>query len=254
MPRLASILQPKGQELHWTQLPALREIGPPEAPSAAAPSIASWPLRPIRSGSSGVTRRNCSASAKAASRSAAQSMPKRLRHSSSTGRGARKQVPELTTVVPPTVRRHRHRDLRPALGDRQAAVAVELGDRLERVGRVAVAVEALAGLEHDHVEPRLGQGRRRDGPPAPEPTMTTSHSSPSPRGLGVAERAARLRQRAVGEAAAALEADPLLDLGRRPRSPASRRPWPSAAARGGGRSASPPCAAGSPRARRGRGG
>ena len=63
MPRLASISQPKGQELHCTQSPALREIGPLLAPIACAPSIASWPLRPIRSGSSGVTRRNSSASA-----------------------------------------------------------------------------------------------------------------------------------------------------------------------------------------------
>ena len=63
MPRLASIAQPNGQELHWTQLPALRKIGAPLAPIAAAPSIASWPLRPIRSGSSWVTCRNSSASA-----------------------------------------------------------------------------------------------------------------------------------------------------------------------------------------------
>ena len=75
MPRLASIAQPSGQELHCTQLPALREIGPPDAPIAAAPSIASWPLRPIRSGSSGVTRRNSSASAKSGSRSRAHSIP-----------------------------------------------------------------------------------------------------------------------------------------------------------------------------------
>ena len=41
--------------------------------------------------------------------------------------------------------------------------------------------------------------------------MTTSHSSPSPAGVGVAERAGRLGQRAVGEAAARLDAEPLLD-------------------------------------------
>ena len=34
---------------------SLREIGPPEAPIALAPSIASWPLRPMRSGSTGVS-------------------------------------------------------------------------------------------------------------------------------------------------------------------------------------------------------
>ncbi len=102
MPRLASISQPNGQELHWTQSPALREIGPPLAPIASAPSIASWPLRPIRSGSTGLTWRNCSASAKSVSRSPLHSIPNFRRHSSSTGSGARKQVPELITVVPPT--------------------------------------------------------------------------------------------------------------------------------------------------------
>ena len=110
-----------------------------------------------------MTWRDSSASAKSASRSPAQAMPKRCRQSSSTGSGARKQVPELITVVPPTTLRDRHRDRRPAFGDRQAAVAVELGDRLEVVGRVAVAVVVLAGLEHEHVEPGLGQLRRGDG-------------------------------------------------------------------------------------------
>ena len=49
--------------------------GAPLTPSACAPSIASCPLRPIRSGSSGVTRRNSSASPNSASRSRAQSTP-----------------------------------------------------------------------------------------------------------------------------------------------------------------------------------
>ncbi len=104
MPRLASIAQPNGQELHCTQLPALRLIGPPLAPSARAPSIASWPLRPIRSGSSGVTRRNSSASENSASRSVAQPTPYSSSQFRNTGSGARKQVPELITVVPPTAR------------------------------------------------------------------------------------------------------------------------------------------------------
>lgn len=102
MPRLASISQPKGQVAHCAQEPALREIGPPLAPSAAAPSIASCPLRPIVSVSTGVTRRNRSASANSASRSRAQSTPSRSRQASRTASGARKQVPELITVVPPT--------------------------------------------------------------------------------------------------------------------------------------------------------
>ena len=56
----------------------------------------------------------------------------------------------------------RQRDRRATLGDRQAAVAVEEGERLERVGGVGLAVEVLARLEHDHVEPGLRQPRRGD--------------------------------------------------------------------------------------------
>ena len=61
MARLASSRQPVGHELHWTQCPALRLIGPPLAPSVAAPSMQSWPFRPMRSGSSGVTASSVSA-------------------------------------------------------------------------------------------------------------------------------------------------------------------------------------------------
>ena len=104
MARLASIWQPSGQVLHWTQRPALRLIGPPLAPSAAAPSAQSWPFRPSVSRSSGVTASVSSAAAYSGSRSPAHSMPSASRHSSITSAGARKQVPELITVVPPTVR------------------------------------------------------------------------------------------------------------------------------------------------------
>ncbi len=58
----------------------------------------------MRSGSSRVTRRNSSASENSASRSVAQSTPKLSDHPCSTGSGARKQVPELITVVPPITR------------------------------------------------------------------------------------------------------------------------------------------------------
>ena len=49
------------------------------------------------------------------------STPCSSRQSSSTSSGARKQVPELITVVPPTTFADRDRDRRVALGDRQAA-------------------------------------------------------------------------------------------------------------------------------------
>ena len=55
MARLASSRQPAGQELHWKQAPALRCRGAWLTPSASAPSRRSWPLRPIRSGSTGRT-------------------------------------------------------------------------------------------------------------------------------------------------------------------------------------------------------
>ena len=54
------------------------------------------------------------------------------------------------------------RDRRAALGDRQAAVAVERRERGQRLVGVGVAVQVGPGLEHDDLEPRLGEDRRRD--------------------------------------------------------------------------------------------
>ena len=56
----------------------------------------------------------------------------------------------------------RHRDHRPALGDGQPVVAVEALDRGQRVVGVAHPVEVGPGLEHDHVEPGLGEHRGGD--------------------------------------------------------------------------------------------
>ena len=105
MPRLASISQPKGQELHCTQLPALREIGPPLAPIAARPlhrelAVAAHPL--------GVERRHPQellGLGEVGARGRAPRRPRaRLASPRGPASGARKQVPELITVVPPTVR------------------------------------------------------------------------------------------------------------------------------------------------------
>ena len=109
---------------------------------------------------------------------------------------------------------HRNRYLRAPLGDRQASVAVERCDRVERLLRVVLAIEALAGLEHDHVESLLGQGRRGDSPAGPRADDHDVAFLAVARGLGIAERPARLRPRAVAEPAACLEADPPFDLGR----------------------------------------
>ena len=125
MPRLASIRQPNGQELHWTQLPALRLIGPPLAPSASAPSIASWPLRPIRSGSSRRHPQELLGLGELGVELARPVDPvlvapalEHLRGRAEAGagvdhRGAADRPPD------------RDRDRRPALGDGQAGVAVE---------------------------------------------------------------------------------------------------------------------------------
>ena len=85
------------------QDPALREIGAPLAPIAIAPSIASWPFRPIVSGSSWVTRSVCLGLGVVGGEvGGAPGEPCSRCQRSSTGSGARKQVPELITVVPPT--------------------------------------------------------------------------------------------------------------------------------------------------------
>ena len=79
--------------------------------------------------------------------------------------------------------RHRHRDRRPAVGDRQARLRGRASGS-PRAGRRG-SCRGCSGRR-----PRA-RGRRRPAsarvaaataPPAPEPTITTSHSSPSPRG------------------------------------------------------------------------
>ena len=57
--------------------------------------------------------------------------------------------------------RDRDGDRRVALGHGQAGVAVQRRDRVEMALRVVVAVEVVARLEHDHVEPRLREFGRR---------------------------------------------------------------------------------------------
>ena len=105
MPRLASISQPNGQELHCTQLPALRR----DRPAAGAErrralhrqlAVAAHPL--------GVERRDAQEllglGVLGVEVGRPSSTPSARRQCSSTGSGARKQVPELITVVPPTAR------------------------------------------------------------------------------------------------------------------------------------------------------
>ena len=87
---------------------------------------------------------------------------------------------------------HRYWDRRPAFGDRQAAIAVEAGDRVQRFLRVALAVEVLAGLEHDHVEPGLGEGRRGDGAAGAGADDHNVAFLSVPRRLGLAQRAGGL--------------------------------------------------------------
>ena len=208
---MASISQPKGQELHCTQLPALREIGAAAGADRRRPlhrqlAVSAHPL--------GVERRHPEellglgvVGAEVAGPGDAEALLPVLEHrlgGAEAGAGVdhRGAADDL---------RHRHRDRRPALGDRQAAVAVEPGDRLEVVARVAVAVVVLAGLEHDHVEAGLGQRRRGDG--AAGARADDDHVA-----FLTLARAARCRRGgpagsgsdAVGERAADLNADPLL--------------------------------------------
>ena len=81
---------------------------------------------------------------------------------SSTGSGVRKQVPGVDHRRPADGAADRGRDRRAALGDGEPAVAVERDQRRERLLRVAGAVDVRAGLEHDHLEPGLGEHGRGD--------------------------------------------------------------------------------------------
>ena len=184
----------------------------------------------------------------------AQAMPKRSRQCSSTSSGARKQVPELITVVPPTALA-----TGTGIGGRPSAmvrpaVAVE-ARRAPRAGRSgSVAVVVAAGLEHDHVEAGLGQRRAATAPPAPEPTITHVALLALPRGSVSPSEPAGSGSEPSASAQRDLVADARWTSRRRPRSQGSRTALPSAAGRGRGGGASAPCGAGSPRRPRGRGG
>src|SRR5207302_1803524 len=98
---LASSEQPLGQLPQHTTPLALRDIGPLEAPSASAPIRQSSAFRPAFAGSTGCTDKSRSTPSKSCSSSEAQPIPNSSRQRSSTASGARKHVPEFTTVVPP---------------------------------------------------------------------------------------------------------------------------------------------------------
>ena len=244
MPRLASISQPKGQELHWTQLPALREIGPPEAPERLRAlhrqlAVAAHPLGVERRAPGGTPRPRRSRGRGRV----AQPMPCSVAPAVEHLVGGAEAGARVDHRRPADVFADRDRDRRAALGDGQAGVAVEGRDRVERARR-----GSCRGCSGRRPRARSRRARPRPAsrpptaPPAPEPTITTSHSSPRRWGARVAERARRLGGSVPSASAAA-------DLDRRSaprprggvRSRASRRPSPAAAARGGGGSASPPC-------------
>ena len=69
----------------------------------------------------------------------------------------------MITVVPPTVRPTGTGIAGLPIGDRHAAVAVEERHRLERIARVAGAIDVGARLQDQHVESGLGERRRRGG-------------------------------------------------------------------------------------------
>jgi hypothetical protein len=104
--------------------------------------------------------------------------------------------------------RHRDHDRGPARRDRQATFAEEAADCPQLFAGIAVAVVVAAGLEHQDVEPGLGQRRRGDraaGAGADDHDIAFLALGAR---LGVAERACRLGDAAVGEPAADLVADP----------------------------------------------
>ena len=255
MPRLASIRQPNGQELHWTQPPALRLIGPPLAPRAAR---ALHRQLPVAAHPLGVERRDPQELLRLpvlvveVGRPVDPGLgPPALEH---LGRGAEAGA-GVDHRRPPDRPADRDRHRRPSLGDGQPGIAVEAGDRVDRVA--------------------AGSWRGRSGRPASS-TTTSRPASASDRRRGRASRAgaddrdvARLavrRSLGVAQRPGRLGARCRRRARRRPgsrpapgprggsRSRACRAPWPSAGGRDGGRSGSPPSARGSPRGSRGRAG
>ena len=196
-----------GAALH--AVPALREIGPPPTPSAAAPSIASRPLRPIRAGSSGVTRSISSASAKSASRSRAQSMPKRVAQSRAPPGGAEAgaRVDDGRAADRP---RHRHGIGGLPGGDRQPAVAIE-ARRSRRAGRRG-SCRGRGGRRPRapgrRGPPRPGSPRR---PRRPRPSRPRRRRIPRPR------RAARCRRASGAGSGSAPSASPQREVEADPR-------------------------------------
>jgi hypothetical protein len=101
---LASIAQPVGQEWQQVTSRALRASPWLEAPMASAPMRHSSALRPTAPLTTGVTCSARSTASNSPSSSEAQPSPCSSRQRARTSSGARKQVPELITVVPPTQR------------------------------------------------------------------------------------------------------------------------------------------------------
>ena len=111
--------------------------------------------------------------------------------------------------------RDRDRNRRVALGHGQAGVAVEGRDRVEVALGIAVAVEVATRLEHDHVEPGLGElGRRRGAAGARADDHDVAFLAVALRAC-ISQRAGRLGNPAVSQSAAGLDPDPPLDLGQR---------------------------------------
>src|SRR3954453_6878601 len=102
---LAEVGHPKAQTPVPTQPLALRNRKSLDQPRASAPRLTTWALPPASSGGIWLTFSSLSTRRKKGSSSStvSSSRPKRERHSSSTVGGVRKQVPELISVVPPTL-------------------------------------------------------------------------------------------------------------------------------------------------------
>ena len=243
--------QPSGQELHCTQRPALRLIGPPLAPRACAPSTQSCPLRPSVSISSGVTASTSSAClvdrievGRPVDALAIAPLLEHLRRGAEAGAGV-----DHGGAADGAADRNRDGGL--ARRDRHAAVAVEERHRLERVARVAVPIDVRPGLEHQHVQSRLGQrggGRGAARARADDRDVALLALAPW---LEIAEAGVLRLRFALAPRRSWTRSR--WRLGRAHPAPSRSSPaaWRAAAGRGRGRSASPPsstCTRSGPRA------
>jgi len=174
---------PVGQPLRQLFVPAqcswLRRFGTTAQPLASAPALSSSESRPMVSGSCSPTE--CRASARAKYGSMSRSLMARTASSaaqrSSTRLGVRQDIPPLTTVDPPT-----HRPSANSTDGRPTVIPPPPSRYSVRSARTLSALNDSVGWYPPSSitttsTPASASSAAIVAPPAPDPTITTSHST-----------------------------------------------------------------------------